>query len=222
MRSARRAIATTTSTGNITASAISVIRPIRAASISTCRPTIRASACPVIAACSPSIGMNKLVTERQGAFTPFDYAEKQGQNVTGGFTRMFAPGLELIVDGGVRRKAAAGAVLHVATETLRAPGAAAGCRHDAHHGVIHAAREDRFEHLGAADQGDRRLRLLPRGLRFGSAAAASAPRRSIATTSCKAAPAFYWQQTVSILPITDISVGGRIQQTKIARARCVQ
>ncbi len=36
--------------------------------------------------------------------TPLDWAKKRGINVTGGFTVTLAPGAELIVDGGVRRK----------------------------------------------------------------------------------------------------------------------
>lgn len=45
-----------------------------------------------------------LATNRRGAATPLDYGDKQGVNATGGFTRMFAPGVELIVDAGVRQK----------------------------------------------------------------------------------------------------------------------
>jgi iron complex outermembrane recepter protein len=47
---------------------------------------------------------SELVTDRRGTSTPFDYADKQGKNATAGITRMLAPGAELIVDGGVRRK----------------------------------------------------------------------------------------------------------------------
>ena len=50
-------------------------------------------------------GVNELVTNRTGAATPNDFANKQGQNYILGFTRMLAPGAELIVDGSLRRKA---------------------------------------------------------------------------------------------------------------------
>ena len=53
---------------------------------------------------SPSEGIFNLITDRRGAFTPFDFADKQGQNGTIGLTHMLAPGVELIVDGGVRKK----------------------------------------------------------------------------------------------------------------------
>ena len=59
----------------------------------------------------PRVGMNQLITNRRGATTPFDFAGKQGASVTGGITRMLAPGVELIVDGGDAREKAAGAVL---------------------------------------------------------------------------------------------------------------
>ncbi len=52
----------------------------------------------------PSAGINQLITDRTGAATPNDFANKQGQNYTLGFTRMLAPGTELIVDGSLRRK----------------------------------------------------------------------------------------------------------------------
>ena len=53
----------------------------------------------------PSAGIDQLATDRRGAATPNDYANKQGQNYTLGVTRMLTPELELIVDGSLRRKA---------------------------------------------------------------------------------------------------------------------
>ena len=52
----------------------------------------------------PSTGVNQLVTDRKGAATPFDHAEKQGANATAGFIKSLGYGAELIVDGGVRDK----------------------------------------------------------------------------------------------------------------------
>jgi iron complex outermembrane receptor protein len=52
----------------------------------------------------PSLGINLVATDRQGAATPFDYGDKQGINATAGISRMVAPGTEFVIDGGVRQK----------------------------------------------------------------------------------------------------------------------
>ncbi len=52
----------------------------------------------------PSIGLNQLVTDRQGTDTPFDFGNKQDANITAGFTRTLWNGADLIVDGGYRNK----------------------------------------------------------------------------------------------------------------------
>jgi iron complex outermembrane recepter protein len=59
----------------------------------------------------PSIGVNQLITDRKGAATPFDHAEKQGANATAGFIKSLGYGAELIVDGGVRDKKQQGTFL---------------------------------------------------------------------------------------------------------------
>ena len=51
-----------------------------------------------------SLGIDQLATDRQGATTPFDHAGKDGFTATLGMTRMLAPGFEFILDGGVRTK----------------------------------------------------------------------------------------------------------------------
>ena len=52
----------------------------------------------------PSIGLNELVTDRRGATTPFDYGNQQGASATPGFTKTAMNGVDLIVDGGYRKK----------------------------------------------------------------------------------------------------------------------
>ncbi len=52
----------------------------------------------------PSIGVDELVTNRKGTSTPFDYANQQGWSTTAGFTKTLINGVDLIVDGGVRNK----------------------------------------------------------------------------------------------------------------------
>jgi len=52
----------------------------------------------------PSIGVNLLVADRRGAATPFDYGNQHGASATAGFTKSLWNGAELIVDGGIRDK----------------------------------------------------------------------------------------------------------------------
>lgn len=53
---------------------------------------------------SPAENIYWLYTDRRGAATPFDWGAKQGQNATLGVAHTLAPGYELLVDGGIRRK----------------------------------------------------------------------------------------------------------------------
>lgn len=161
----------------------------------------------------PAAGINKMVTERQGAFTPYDYANTQGQSVTGGFTRMLAPGWELIVDGGVRSKQQQ-AQFFLSTETMAsARGINAVDTALTTSSITPRLKVDSnifglptkglggFDYYRAEYESDRPVI-------FG---AAPIHQYDLAQNSAS----FYWQQTVSILPSTDISFGGRIQQTKI-------
>jgi iron complex outermembrane receptor protein len=45
-----------------------------------------------------------VVTDPRGADTPFNYANKEGISATLGVTRVIVPGTELIIDGGIRQK----------------------------------------------------------------------------------------------------------------------
>jgi len=161
----------------------------------------------------PSLGINKLVTDRKGAFSPFDWAAKQGQNVTGGFTRMLAPGWELIVDGGVRRKEEQ-AQFFQTTETLQSTSGRQAVdttlttasftpriKIDSSIGPIPTKAIGGFDYYRADYDSDRPMIMGgPPIHRF---------------DLVQSSAAFYWQQTFSILPTTDISAGGRVQETRI-------
>jgi iron complex outermembrane receptor protein len=47
---------------------------------------------------------NQLAADRRASFTPFDHADKQGINVTTGFTKALTNDIDLIVDAGLRDK----------------------------------------------------------------------------------------------------------------------
>ncbi len=49
-------------------------------------------------------GLDQYGNDRRGTDTPLNYANKQGAKATAGITRIFAPGMEFILDGGVRQK----------------------------------------------------------------------------------------------------------------------
>ena len=52
----------------------------------------------------PRSALNELVTDRRGTSTPFDYGNQQGASATAGFTKTLMNGVDLIVDGGVRKR----------------------------------------------------------------------------------------------------------------------
>src|SRR5262245_128325 len=161
----------------------------------------------------PVAGLNQLVTDRRGATTPFDFADKQGWSVTAGVTRMLAPWAELIVDGGVRQKNqkaafffatptmattdplnAVDSVLTTSSITPRVKlnGIAGGMRWDATAGID----------FYYSDYGSDRSLFL----------GASPINRYDLTQSSLAG---YWQQTVAVLPSTDLSAGARLQNTRV-------
>jgi iron complex outermembrane receptor protein len=47
---------------------------------------------------------NEMSTNRRGATTPYDWAEKTGINLTAGGTRLLGDGVDLALDAGIRRK----------------------------------------------------------------------------------------------------------------------
>jgi iron complex outermembrane receptor protein len=158
---------------------------------------------------NPTTGVNELVTARSGTDTPFDYGNQQGANVTAGFTKTLINGVDLIVDGGLRdKRQQAGffgnvpldpaAASYVDTELqtwsltprLSIKNPVFGLPSviltgiDYYDSYYHSARPEL--------QG-----LPPLDVYHGTQQTIGA----------------YWQQTLGILPTTDFSYGGRIQQT---------
>jgi len=162
---------------------------------------------------SPSEGIFDLITNRRGAFTPFDFAEKQGQNGTIGFTYQVAPGVELIFDGGVRHKDEQAAfhgnfsnpssnVPRSAVDTalttwsltprLKVDGVLGGMPSRGIGGID----------VYYADYDSDRSQSL---------ATSPIHRYDLSQTSLAA----YWQQTVTIMPGTVLGAGVRVQNTRI-------
>jgi iron complex outermembrane receptor protein len=148
-------------------------------------------------------GIDELRDDRRGTTTPLDYGDTQGARGTLGFTYMLGPGLELIVDGGIRTKAQQAGFFRLFEEAyvdtdlttrsltprvdLTQPFLGLPSR------VI--AGIDLF------DTDYESHRSMFKGL---------APIHIY--DGGQETLAGYWQQTVSVLPTTDVSFGGRIQR----------
>jgi iron complex outermembrane recepter protein len=156
-------------------------------------------------------GLNELISDRRGANTPFDYAAKQGVNVTTGFTKSLVNGVELIVDGGVRDKQQQSAFFGEAplqswaakyvdtnlrtwsiTPRLSIKNPVFGLPSSILTGI---------DYYDATYQSDR------------SQYAGTAPIHSYDLTQRTLSA--YWQQTLAVLPSTDLSYGARVQNTRV-------
>ena len=152
-------------------------------------------------------GINELATDRRGATTPDAYSSKTGASLTAGVSRTFGSSVELILDGNLRRK----------DQTI-------------------------FSTLFGSDTSDVRTlttaSVTPRAnistLWFGVPNKITTgidyynstleAKRSVDLTDPpyhtynlnQQSAAVYWQQTVSVLPTTDISFGARLQQTRLS------
>jgi iron complex outermembrane receptor protein len=150
----------------------------------------------------PDAGFNELANARTGTSNPFDYGNQQGANATAGFTKVLANGVELIVDGGVRDKMQQAGFLSsfsyvdttlvtwsltprlsIKNPMLGLPSAIL-TGIDYYDATYHSNRSDM--------QGDPPLDVF------------NGTQKTLAA---------YWQQTIGILPTTDVSYGARIQQT---------
>jgi iron complex outermembrane receptor protein len=161
-------------------------------------------------------GINQLVTDRKGAATPFDYANQQGASATAGFTKTLMNGIDLIVDGGVRKKDTQsgffGAVPFASpsisflstyndadlttwsiTPRLSAKGSMFGIPTSILTGI------DYYDATFHQDRG----------------AFKGVPPDHIYDLSQQTL-AGYWQHTIGLLPTTDFSYGARIQNTSLS------
>jgi iron complex outermembrane recepter protein len=154
----------------------------------------------------PSIGVNELVTNRQGAATPFDYGNKQGANATAGFTKTLLNGIDLIVDGGVRDKKTQGAFFNAFGDSYV----------DSHlqtwsitprlsiKNVIFGLPSSILTGIDYYDATYHSERPTDKGL---------PPIHTYDLSQQTLAG--YFQQSIGLLPTTDFSYGARVQQTTL-------
>ncbi|OQW57871.1 MAG: TonB-dependent receptor [Proteobacteria bacterium SG_bin9] len=157
---------------------------------------------------------SELITNRRGAATPFDFADQQGINGTAGFTKQLWTGGDLIVDGGVRHKNSQGAFFGNLPLSMFA--------------------------FSSVDSGLTTYSITPRlsitnplfglpsriltGIDYYDANHDSKRAQTLNSLPIhtynlsQQSLGAYWQHTVGILSSTDVSYGGRIQNTEI-RAR---
>jgi iron complex outermembrane receptor protein len=159
----------------------------------------------------PSIGLNQLQTDRRGTNTPFDYADKQGTNITAGFTKSLWDGAELIVDGGLRDKRQQAAYFgnvplspfsassfdaHLQTWSITPRLSIKNAFFGLPSKILTGL--DYYDATYDSDRGQYR----------------GTPPVHVYNLSQKTL-AGYWQQTIAVLPTTDFSYGGRVQSVKV-------
>ena len=148
----------------------------------------------------PFFGFDQLHNDRRGTSTPFDYANKQGARGTLGFTYLLAQGVEAIIDGGLRTKAQQGAFVSLSS---------------------YNDTDLTTRSLTPRVNVTQPLFGLPSRVLAGvdlfdtdyDSQRSSAKHRSpfLRYDGAQETVAAYWMQTVSVLPDTSISAGGRIQ-----------
>jgi iron complex outermembrane receptor protein len=160
---------------------------------------------------NPSTGVNELVTARNGTDTPFDFGNKQGANATAGFTKTLWNGGELIVDGGVRdKKQQAGFFGNVPLMDFNASYVDTTLQTWSLTPRL-SIKNPVFGLPSAILTG---IDYYDATYHSNRSQLQSSPPLDVYDLTQRSLAA-YWQQTIGILPTTDFSYGGRIQQTSV-------
>jgi iron complex outermembrane receptor protein len=150
---------------------------------------------------------SELETDRRGATTPNAYSEKTGGSLNLGVSRMVLPGVELILDGNLRRKDQTIFSTLFGSDTSDVRTLTGGSV------TPRALIDGRF--LGLPTKITTGFDYYNSSLNAKRSQALSDLPYHIYDLNQQSV-AGYWQQTVSVLPSTDISFGGRLQQTKLS------
>jgi iron complex outermembrane receptor protein len=164
----------------------------------------------------PSIGVNELVTARRAAATPFDYANQQGASATAGFTKTILNGVDLIVDGGVRKKDTQSAFFGTVPFASPFP-SFSSTYNDASLQTwsITPRLSIKNSILGVPSQILTGIDYYDATFRQDRGAFKGLAPTHIYDLSQQTL-AGYWQHTVGLLPTTDFSYGARIQNTSLS------
>ena len=151
-------------------------------------------------------GINELVTDRRGATTPNAFSSKLGESLTLGVSRQFGSGVEFIVDGNLRRKdqTVFSSLFGSDTSDVRVLTT----------GSVTPRANINIQAFGMPTKITTGFDYYNSSLDAKRSQAISDPPYHTYDLN-QQSMAGYWQQTTSILPTTDISFGGRLQQTRL-------
>ena len=164
----------------------------------------------------PSIGLNQLVTDRRGTNTPFDYGNQQGASATTGFTKTIMNGVDLIVDGGVRKKDTQSGFFGAVPFASPLP-SFSSTYNDASLQTWSITPRLSVKNLifGMPSQILTGIDYYDATFRQDRGAFQGLPPTHVYNLSQQTV-AGYWQQTLGLLPTTDFSYGARVQNTSLS------
>lgn len=153
----------------------------------------------------------------RGSTTPNDYGKKQGVNVTTGFTKSLWDGAELIVDGGVRNKKQQAGFFGDPAFTPQFPGNIPPYNYvDSELTTWSITPRLSMKNMLGSVTSNILTGIDYYDSRYGSDRSYTInDRPDHAYKLSQQTIAGYFQQTLGLLPSTDLSYGGRIQQFKL-------
>jgi iron complex outermembrane receptor protein len=156
---------------------------------------------------SPSQGINQVASNPRGTATPFDYGDKQGVRATLGFSYMLSRDFELIVDGGSRTK-------WQQFGTFSETGFPFQYTDTQLDTLSFTPRANvSFSAFGLPSRTTAGLDLYDTDYTSDRSPSKGATPFTQYDASQRTYAA-YWQQTVSVLPTTDVSAGARLQRNE--------
>ena len=159
----------------------------------------------------PINGVDQLATNRRGTSTPFDYSNQQGKSATTGFTKTVMNGVDLIVDGGYREKDTVGGFFGA---TLAPSFASNYVESRLKQWSITPRVSIKNFIFGMPSQILTGIDYYDATYRQDNSAFPGLPWAHRIDMAQKSV-AGYWQQTIGLLPTTDVSYGGRVQRTSL-------
>ncbi len=148
----------------------------------------------------------QLQSDRRGTSTPLDHANKEDGRGTVGFTYMLNPGVELIVDGGIRTKEQEAGFLSPFGDFI--------IESDLTTKSLTPRVNITTPFLGLPSRAIAGVDIFDTDYDSGRGSAKGVSDFNIYKAE-QSSVAGYWQQTVNLIPSTSVSAGGRVQQNKV-------